>query len=250
MRFDPRTVSLAKYLGVLLFNLYALLLYANGQLTLYIHPRYVVFTVVLNAASALVCLVGAAVTAWRMVDGGAGLRVAWRPSATLVLAGLVLAAAYALPARTLSSETADQRGENLNVAQPAASGGADTLALFGADTSGLSIPDWVSAFNLKADADFYEGKKVEVVGFVFHPEGAPPDVFYVSRFRVTCCAVDAQPIGLPVRDPGWQERLQEDQWVRVSGRFVEADDGVAEPAVVEPRTVERTSQPKNPYVVV
>lgn len=251
MRFDTRTISLITYLGILLFNVYALSLYFRDQLTLYIHPRYVLFTALFNAASALVCLAGFAFTSWRMIRGEEAHIVGWRPSFTLAVAAMVLVVAYALPAHTLSSEIAAQRSSNFNVAQASVSGSgaANTLALFSADTSQLSIADWVSAFNLRANASFYKGKKVDVVGFVFHPKSAPPEVFYVSRFKVTCCVVDAQPVGLPVRWSGWRKRFHEDEWVRVTGTFAKPEKGVAEPAIIAPRSVEPTHQPKHPYIV-
>src|SRR5215211_4237738 len=133
MRFralaDARSVSLATYFAVLLFNVYTLSLYFNQQLTLYIHPRYILFTVALNAISLVACGVGFVLTAWRMGTApsrsgtavaspgsspGSASGVGWRPSFTVLVAGLVLVAAYALPTRTLSSGTADQRSANFN----------------------------------------------------------------------------------------------------------------------------------------
>ena len=258
MLADARAVSLATYFAILLFNVYTLSLYFNEQLTLYIHPRYVLFTVAFNAISLIACGAGFVLTAWRMggVSSASGIAVAnripWRPSLTVLVAGLLLVAAYALPARTLSSETADQRSANFNSLQAQPAGGGETpggtLALFGADTSRLTVADWALAFNLKANPDAYVGKEVDVVGFVFHPKGTPEDVFYVSRFSVTCCAVDARPLGLPVYRPGWQEEFDEDSWVHVAGSFAENDQEVAEPAIVSPQNVEPTEQPENPYV--
>src|SRR5829696_8543359 len=249
MRFrvlaNTRVVSLATYFAILLFNVYTLSLYHNQQLTFYIHPRYITFTVALNAISLVACGVGFLVAAWRMgktpsksatagaspdsspsSSSSSASSVGWRPSFTVLVAGLVLVAAYALPARTLSSGTADQRSANFNSiqAQPSGSGAgstagggasSDTLALFGADTSRLTVADWALAFNLRSTPASYVGKEVDVVGFVFHSKGTPEDVFYVSRFSVTCCAVDARPLGVPVYSPGWQEEFKEDSWVHV-----------------------------------
>lgn len=251
MRSDPRIVSLATYFAILLFNVYTLSLYINGELTLYIHPRYVLFTVAFNALSLLVCGAGFVLTAWRMVRDRAVVGfVSWRPSLTVLIAGLVLVVAYVLPARTLSSETADQRSANFNSMQAGASGekAGDTLSLFAADTSRLTVADWVMAFNLRSEPDSYVGKEVDVVGFVFHPEGTPEDVFYVSRFSVTCCAVDARPLGLPVYSPGWSESFEEDSWVRVAGAFSETEEDITEPVIVTPEAVEPTERPENPYV--
>src|SRR5215217_8823494 len=209
---DARAVSLATYFAILLFNVYTLSLYYNQQLTFYIHPRYITFTLALNAISLVACAVGFFVAAWRMgktpsksatavaspssspgSSPGSASSGGWRPSFTVLMAGLVLVAAYALPARTLSSGTADQRSANFNSiqAQPSGSGagsaagggaGSDTLALFGADTSRLTVADWALAFNLRSTPASYVGKEVDVVGFVFHPKGTPEDIFYVSRF--------------------------------------------------------------------
>ncbi|CAA9431058.1 MAG: hypothetical protein AVDCRST_MAG78-1690 [uncultured Rubrobacteraceae bacterium] len=265
MRFralvNARAVSLTTYFAILLFNVYTLSLYFNGQLTLYIHPRYVLFTVALNAVSLAACGVGFMLTAWRTVespsgsdntiaDPGTASLAPWRPSLTVLVAVCVLLAAYVLPARTLSSETADQRSANFNSAQarPSAGGAGDTLTLFGADTTRLTVADWVMAFNARATPDSYVGKEADVVGFVFHPEDAPEAVFYVSRFSVTCCAVDARPLGLPVYSPGWQEEFGEDSWVRVTGAFTETEGDIPEPVIVAPESIELTEQPANPYV--
>jgi putative membrane protein len=255
MRFDARMVSLVTYFAIVLFNAYTLMLYFNQQLTLYIHPRYILFTAAFNALSLTVCSVGFVLTAWRMGRSTTTVpnRVAWRPSITLLVAGFVLVAAYALPARTLTSGTADQRSDNFNndtQAQSSSDTANATLALFDVDTTQLSIADWVSAFNMKTSPSFYEGKKVDVVGFVFHPKGTPQDVFYVSRFRITCCSVDAQPLGVPVYSPGWQEeeKFEEDSWVHVKGSFVQTDQDIAEPVIIEPESIEPTDQPANPYV--
>src|ERR687889_639500 len=274
MRFralaNTKGVSLATYFAILLFNVYTLSLYYNQQLTFYIHPRYITFTVALNAISFVACAVGFLVAAWRMgtdtsksatavaspgSSSGAASSAGWRPSFTVLVAVLVLVAAYALPARTLSSDTADQRSANFNSiqAQPSGSGagntaGGDTLALFGADTSRLTVADWALAFNLRSTPASYVGKEVDVVGFVFHPKGTPEDVFYVSRFSVTCCAVDARPLGVPVYSPGWQEEFEEDSWVHVTGSFAETEEDISEPVVVTPKNIEPTEQPADPYV--
>src|SRR5215208_3579241 len=190
MRFralaNTKVVSLATYLAILLFNVYTLSLYYNQQLTFYIHPRYITFTLALNAISLVACAVGFFVAAWRMgkTPSKSATAVAspssassggWRPSFTVLMAGLVLVAAYALPARTLSSGTADQRSANFNSIQAQPSGsaagsgagstagggaGSDTLALFGADTSRLTVADWALAFNLRSTPASYVGKEV------------------------------------------------------------------------------------------
>src|SRR5215212_5792035 len=102
---DARAVSLATYFAILLFNVYTLSLYYNQQLTFYIHPRYITFTVALNAISLVACAVGFLVAAWRMGKTpsksgtavaspgsnpgsslGSASSVGWRPSFTVLVA--------------------------------------------------------------------------------------------------------------------------------------------------------------------
>jgi uncharacterized membrane protein YcgQ (UPF0703/DUF1980 family) len=66
---------------------------------------------------------------------------------------------------------------------------------------------------------------------------------------VTCCAVDAQPLGVPVLLPGWQDRFAADDWVEVTGGFSpNPDPSAAEPLVLVPDTIEKIDQPAQPYV--
>src|SRR5215217_9783291 len=116
MRFralaNTQVVSLATYLAILLFNVYTLSLYLNQQLIFYIHPRYITFTVALNAISLVACAVGFLVAAWRMGTAtsksatdvaspgsspDSASSAGWRPSFTVLVAVLVLVAAYAFP---------------------------------------------------------------------------------------------------------------------------------------------------------
>ena len=82
------------------------------------------------------------------------------------------------------------------------------------------------------------------------PDSDDPDnMFYVSRFVVTCCAVDAQPLGVPVYLPGWQSTLEADTWVEVSGPFASNPSRSSTQAIViVPDSVEAVEQPREPYL--
>ena len=274
MRFrSTATIPLATYGAISLFNLYVILLYFAGDLTLYIHPRYVLFTLIFNAFSLIACSTGFAVCAYRTMSvlsyttadtttgdspGGTShepsnetplvQRITWRPSFTFLVAALLLGVAYLLPASPLSSGTAHQRADNLNTGaasplSPSAGQASKTSAPVGA------IPEfsWEEAAGPNPGRGLQEGTPVDAVGFVFQPEGAPDGTFYVSRFVVTCCAVDARPIGIPVHSPGWQQKFEEDAWVRVRGSFA-SSPVVGGALIVEPTDLEPTEQPRNPYV--
>jgi uncharacterized membrane protein YcgQ (UPF0703/DUF1980 family) len=66
---------------------------------------------------------------------------------------------------------------------------------------------------------------------------------------VTCCAVDAQPIGVPVYLPGWQDDFEVDDWVSVTGAFVSNPSTSSRQAIVlSPTETIPTEQPSQPYV--
>jgi putative membrane protein len=66
---------------------------------------------------------------------------------------------------------------------------------------------------------------------------------------VTCCAVDAQPVGVPVHLPGWQDDFEADQWVRVAGTFdTNPSRSSTQPLALRPDTIDAVDQPEEPYL--
>ncbi|TFD89005.1 TIGR03943 family putative permease subunit [Cryobacterium serini] len=220
----------------------------SGQLGLYIHPRYFVFTIAM-AVIGLV-LVGAGFARRR----GFEVERTGRVATTLTGVGVVLlvimgVAMVVVPPTTLTSATATQREVN--------SGGLGTeddadqaAALIGTgDFEQLSVREWVSLLAQSSDPGFYADKTAQVTGFVTPDAKDPENVFYVARFVVTCCAVDAQPIGVPVYLPGWQAEYEIDDWVQVTGRFDPSVSATAsDPLAITPVEILPVDQPKDPYV--
>ncbi|RIJ09651.1 TIGR03943 family protein, partial [Clavibacter nebraskensis] len=109
--------------------------------------------------------------------------------------------------------------------------------------------DWSQLLAQTTDPTFFTSKSVDITGFVSADPDDPDDVFYVTRFVVTCCAVDAQPVGVPVYQPGWRSTLQTDEWVRVTGPFASNPSAKSrQPLAVMPQGVEQVDQPADPYV--
>ncbi|WP_241980143.1 MULTISPECIES: TIGR03943 family putative permease subunit [Cryobacterium] len=227
---------------------------ATGQLGLYIHPRYFIFTTVM-AVVGLVFVVASFVfrtpAAGESEPSGrrsAGRRT-WALSGSALLLAIATVTVLALPPATLTSATATQREVN--------SGGLDSeaaaeeaAALVGTgDYERLSVKEWVSLLAQSEDPALYADKTASITGFVL-PDAADPDnVFYAARFVVTCCAVDAQPIGVAVYQPGWQASYDTDDWVQVTGTFVSNPSArSADTLAVLPTTIEPVDQPSDPYV--
>lgn len=221
---------------------------ATGNLILYIHPRYVVFTLVM-AVIGLVFVIASLVRRPEHEDEPA------RPTKRrrmLAAAGgivtLVIALAMVIvPPATLSQATVAQRSMNAGSGESGSASAASVKA--SGASSKFSVLEWVSLLRQTTSAAYYSDKPVDVTGFVSADTGDPDDMFYVSRFVITCCAVDAQPVGVPVYDPGWAQTYKADDWVRVTGTFLANPSTTStEQLAVVPTAVVAVSKPKDPYL--
>ena len=257
---------LERWLGVLLSItgvVATLWLGFTGQLALYIHPRYFLFTIIMAIIAGVLAL--AAFTMVPAVPHGhgdlhehadtQGRRDAHTGKARwgmLSAAGSTLIALAAvvgllvLPPSTLSSATVTQR--DLNGSASALSG-SQAVKLVGADYTTFTMKDWISLLRQGVGEEYLAGKTATVTGFVTPDKSDPENVFFAARFVVTCCAVDAQPIGLPVYSPGWQERYKTDSWVTVSGGFKTNPSRKGDEALVMiPDSIAPVPEPDSPYV--
>lgn len=223
----------------------------SGQLGLYIHPRYFVFTMVMAViAAALVVVAFALVPAAEdehELPGDDGARWAWLWSAGSIL--IIVSATVGLlvlPPATLTTATVAKRdlnGSTSSITQKEAS------SLVGGDYSTFTVRDWSSLLRQGAGEDFFADKTATVTGFVTPDTSDPENVFFVARFVVSCCAVDAQPVGIPVYYPGWQDEYPVDSWVAIESGFatnpsINSEEFIA----LVPTTVTPTEQPAQPYV--
>lgn len=244
--------SLQRWRGVILITaavVATVWLAFGNQLVLYIHPRYIVFTVVM-AVVALGLAVASIVVRVPDEDEEHESVVSRAFSVVaIVVSGAFVVAMVALPPATLTSATASQRdinsssiGTETQSVQAAADAPVGSFATF-------TVVDWASLLRQSSDLDFYAGKPVDVVGFITADPDDPQNVFYVSRFVVTCCAVDAQPAGIPVYMPNWPDTFALDEWVRATGEFTTNPSARSGQAIaLEPESVERVEQPSEPYL--
>jgi putative membrane protein len=263
---------LQRWRGVILIGLAVaatIWLAIGGELLLYIHPRYVIFTVVM-AVIALAFVIASAVVRTPghadedaadedaadggAADGGAANGRGRQLSKALSISAAAFAAALAvsmvaLPAVTLTSATAEQRDIN----STALGLGSTDVASVNAGSAGafetFTVGDWASLLRQTSDLGFYADKPVSVSGFIVPDPGDPQNLFYVSRFVVTCCAVDAQPVGVPVYAPNWSASLAIDDWVSVEGEFsTNPSQSSAQPLAIAPESIEPIEQPSAPYL--
>lgn len=223
----------------------------SGQLVLYIHPRYILFTVIMSIIAAVLAVL--AVTTRRDHDDEhetpAPRRERMLGFTAAAIAGLFTLGMVVIPPATLSTATAEQREVNATAStntadlEQASTADAEAIARF-------TVREWSSVLRQTSDLSFLDGKPATaLLGFVTPDADDPDNVFYVSRFVVTCCAVDAQPLGVPVYLPGWQSTFEPGAWITVSGPFVSNPSRTSTQAIViEPDSVEAVEQPREPYL--
>lgn len=221
----------------------------EGMLGFYIHPRYNIFTI----SMAVIAMVLLAIAVGARAQAHQHDHEFTRPRRTRGMDGASLAVvaalaigALVLPPATLSSATAENRSSN----EVDALGGAnipegDVAAEIFAT---LTVRDWASLLSQNQNPSFYRGKPVNTVGIVTLSDSSD-DVFLLTRFVITCCAVDAQPVSIPVYLPGWQQDLSVDSWVRIEGGFQPSPSGATQaPVILVPLNITQEEVPREPYL--
>jgi putative membrane protein len=222
---------------------------ATNQLILYINPRYVGFTVIM-AVIGLVLVVASFIDRadHDHEEKPTALKTVMAVAATALTLGVAVALVVVPPA-TLTTATADQRVMNsVNVgsstATVASSGSASSAA-----SAKFTVLDWSTLLRQTSNSSFYAGKAVDVVGFVTGDPDDPSNMFYLSRFVITCCAVDAQPVGVPVYLAGWKSHYKGNEWVHITGQFVTNPSRKSEQSIaLIPRKTSKVKQPSEPYL--
>ncbi|MFC9917072.1 TIGR03943 family putative permease subunit [Agromyces binzhouensis] len=236
---------------------------ATGQLGLYINPDSSGFTVIMTLIGGILALAALALAPARddhhdhddhgpdhrdhepesrAVRAAPARRRTATASAIVVVAGATVAL-LVLPPATLTARTAMDRDVEVTAAELA----ADAPSLAGADPSTFDLSDWALIANQFDDPAEFGGIELELAGFVSPVPGDPDDSFYITRFKITHCAIDAQPVGVPVHLPGWKERFAVDDWVVGTGELA-ADPVDRDGLVLVPGTVGATDEPEQPYV--
>jgi putative membrane protein len=213
------------------YGAYLLDAYARGALYFYIHPIYLVPAVVTGVL--LLALAGLGLREGRVRASRAG--------AVLLL--LPLALGFGLPPRPSGLASVSQRGVDAT-----ALGRLDGARFrIESNPETYTVKDWVRAMLGDPEPARHAGKPVKVTGFVYRDGKLPEGRFMVARFVVKCCAVDATPVGVPVRAPGG--RLPpEGSWVAVDGSWEVVEVKGERRAVFAPASIASIERPEQPYL--
>jgi uncharacterized repeat protein (TIGR03943 family) len=157
----------------------------------------------------------------------------------------VISIALFLPAKSLSSATISQRSSDAGSIVTTAES-RPIQSLFSGSSKSLSIGDWSRIIPSNNDPGYYVNKPAKISGFIYDG-GLGPDVVMLARFIVTCCAVDAVPVTIPVQIENWQTEYIEDEWLEVEGSFKQVETTNGDEIVLIPELATNIEQPSNPY---
>ena len=209
----------------------------RDQLSLYIHPRYIVFTIAMTAIGLIMVLLSE-------ISSEAKHEHNKQPILVVPIA-LLLGFSLFFPARSLTSATVAQRATD--VGSLVVTSDAEPIdTLFAGSSRGLRIVDWLRILDANDTPSYYINKPARISGFIYDAK-LGTDVVWLARFVVTCCAVDAQPIGIPVLLEDWQTQYSEDGWLEVEGEFRHTPTADGAQMVLNPTSVTKIEEPKYPY---
>ena len=223
----------------------------SGTLYLYINQRFAILTVL--GAVVFLALGANALREWGTARASAIGAAVPVPSDCATFSGwplLLMAVPVALglliPPQSLGAATVANRG--LNTSAPLSPNTSAPVKLsVSIAPADRNLLDWLRAFDQAGGAQALAGQPARVTGFVYHDPRLPAGQFFVSRFVLTCCVVDATPVALLVDWPDAQ-RLPNDAWVQVTGS-IQAADFQGQPApLIQADRVLTVAQPAQPYL--
>lgn len=226
---------------------------ATDKLGLLIHPNYFSLT----AIAGVVLLGLGGLRFWYLFRGrdftnGEAHISLFPPGGSQILLLVVAIAGLLVSPTVLSSQTAIQRG--LTEGLPLARSQPQAFRTQSRPEN-RNLIEWIRTLNAYPEPDAYVGQPVRISGFVTHLASLPENYVMVSRFVLTCCAVDAYPVGLPVQLPAGKTRqdFPQDRWVKVEGSMGSQTLATTDPqgnprrSVVEAAALESIPTPTNPY---
>ena len=226
--------------GVLLFKYWV-----TGQLKLLIHPNYNLLVL----ATGILLIILAGVKAWLWVQtlrkkGNNGETVehitifppGWGSSFLIISA----IAGFIIPPTIFESQMALQRG--ISESLPITQSEIQSFAL-NIKPEERSLIDWIRTLNAYPEPDAYQGQKANVTGFVVHSPLLPENYIFLSRFIITCCAVDAYPVGLPVKLERDRSSYPPDTWLQIEGEMM------TETLTIDTQTMQQTPTQKRQLVL-
>jgi putative membrane protein len=217
----------------------------TGQLKLLIHPNYFWLVIVTGVIFLLLSLIKLGQTLKEMSGGKSKVSIQhislFAPGIGSSLLIIVAVLGLFINPGILTSKSAIQRGitESLPItrSQPESFRTATK-------PEERSLIDWIRTLNAYPEPDEYAGQKAKISGFVVHLPQLPDNYFMICRFIITCCAVDAYPVGIPVKIESPRSAYPPDTWLEIEGEML------TETLTVDRATMTQVSSGKRQLVLI
>jgi putative membrane protein len=166
-------------------------------------------------------------------------RISWT---MLAIMAIPLALGTLVPSRSLGASSINTNMASANVALESSSSTKG-------DPATWNIWEWQRTYNANTYPDeWFNGRRADLIGFVFRPEPFPPDHFVAARYVMQHCAADAFGVGMLVAWPGGQN-LPMDTWVRVQGAMTVTEFDGEPTLMLKADSVDDTiGEPQIPYI--
>jgi uncharacterized repeat protein (TIGR03943 family) len=258
---SKKWLHILDFLAIFSWSLLLFKYWFTGQLNLLIHPNYFLLVLVTSIILFFVALGKIFLlihdyrpqSQWSTTGNSQHhtklLPVGWGSSLLLMVAILGLI----INPKVLSSQIAMQRG--ITDSLPPTTLQAQSF-LTTTPPEKRSLIEWVRTLNVYPEPDNYMGQPANINGFVVHLQQLPDNYIYLSRFVLTCCAVDAYPVGIVVKLPVSRSQYPADSWLEVQGMMQTEILPSLDPKstkkeqrqlVLNASEVKTIPTPKNPY---
>lgn len=264
--------ALFKLVILLGFAFFFSMIIATGKALLYVNPRIIPYVKFGIAALVVIAL-------FYIPDV---LKPQRKANIGIYLFFLIpLVSAFVIQAKPLDTKSialgdvnlSQQAGTGINVNNASNVAAADTDSTWQAQDTSIPLTqeqpdDDVYSSQLKLDGDTivmddnnfvkwlqelydnkqkYQGKKIQVIGFVLKGKELSKNEFYPARLMMACCTADLQPVGLLCRYKNAPE-LKQDSWVKVEGTIKIIDYKGEQTAIIIADNVSNAQKPEYDYV--
>lgn len=205
-----------------------LILGYNQELLLYIHPRYIVFSIIMAVI---------ALTVMSISSSSETSHTAKKHHWILAIGVLLI---LSLPAQTLSPRIAEVRKQSV---ASTIRNDQSTFDTYSTDYTHFDIQEWSILLASHPRKESIENKEARISGFLYFDSSGNPNI---ARFRLSCCAVDATPLSIPLRISNFTQGLVSGSWYEVTGKMFFDDN--KNDFLLNVEQVDPIETPKEQYV--
>ncbi len=217
---------------ITLFCFFILKLSFTNTLIYYIHPRYTLLTTSMAAIALVINVFGILKNSSSHKSSTKAL-IKDLGIITVIFFGIFL------PPKALSSSFASQREIETDLS-------LQKITKQDFDFAGsLGFETWLIKTRFGGNLED-KSEKITISGFVQYRDTLPKDTFMLTRYVMTCCAVDARPFGVLVFKSN-SEKLEEGSWVEVTGKVNKIEIGNQETIVVQAESIVLKENNTSPY---